>query len=268
MSMKATILGCGSSGGVPRIGGIWGNCDPDNPRNMRRRSSILVEKKGREGITRALVDASPDLRMQLLDIGVGEVDGVIITHEHADHVGGVDDLRQISWNRGQLTDVFMTAHVRDYLLVRNSYCFTQPQSSIYKPILKAREIRPYHPFSISGGGGDISIMPLLQEHGQTTSLGLRFGDFCYANDVSDFPAQTLEGMGGLKILIIDALRRGKKHPTHLTLEQALEWIERIKPERAILTNMLHSLDYDELRASLPPNVEPAFDNLSFEFDDY
>ena len=265
MSMSVTILGCGASGGVPRIGGHWGNCDPKNPKNTRRRCSILVQKTSSSGTTRVLVDTSPDLRMQLLDAGISEIDGVIYTHEHADHTHGIDDLRQVAFNTKKRTDVYMSARVREYLVPKFSYCFKCPPGSFYPPILNPVEIEPYKDFTIEGAGGSIDILPMNQHHGSILSLGFRFGDFTYSTDVHEFTDETVEHLQGTKIWIIDALRF-KGHKTHFNVETALSWIERIKPQRAFLTNMHHDLDYEELKSQLPDHVEPSYDGLAFDIN--
>ena len=262
MTMSVTILGCGASGGVPRIGGHWGNCDPENPKNTRRRCSILVQQGTDNGMTRVLVDTSPDLRMQLLDAGVGEVDAVLYTHEHADHTHGVDDLRQVAFNTKKRTDVYMTERVWKHIVPKFSYCFEAPPGSFYPPILNPCEIIPYQRLSIEGAGGEMNILPMSQHHGSIISLGFRFGDFTYSTDVHEFPDETAKHLEGTRIWVIDALRFNS-HKTHFNVETALSWIERIKPERAILTNMHHDLDYEALKAILPDNVEPAFDGLNF-----
>ena len=262
MSMKVTILGCGASGGVPRIGGIWGNCDPTNPKNTRRRCSILVEKTSENGTTRVLVDTSPDMRMQLIDAGIGEVDGVIYTHEHADHTHGVDDLRQIAFNTRQRTNVYMTERVWKHLVPKFSYCFESPPGSFYPSILNACEITPYEKFSIDGKGGTIDILPMNQHHGSILSMGFRFGDFTYSTDVNEFPEETAKALEGTKIWVIDALRFNA-HKTHFNVETALSWISKIKPEKAYLTNMHHDLDYEALKSMLPEKVSPSYDGLSF-----
>jgi len=201
--------------------------------------------------------------MQLLDAGVGELDGVVLTHEHADHIGGIDDLRQITINRQRLTDVYMSERVWNHVVPRFSYCFEQPPGSFYRPILKACGIVPYEKFSIAGEGGEIELLPIDQQHGQIRSLAFRIGDFCYSNDVSHIPDQSVPCLEGVKIWVLDALRH-EPHKTHFNVETALAWIERIGPERAILTNLYHSLDYEELRRSLPENVEPAYDGMIIE----
>ena len=263
MTTTVTMLGCGSSGGVPRVGGIWGNCDPLNPRNWRRRCSILVQKKNDGGVTRVLIDTPPDLRMQLLDAEVGVVDAVLYTHEHADHTHGIDDLRQVAFNSKDRVDVYMSERVWNHLVPKFSYCFESPPGSLYPPILNAREMVSYCAVSIDGEGGRVTAMPMNQMHGSIISFGFRFGDFCYSTDVSDFPPETVERLEGTRIWIIDALRYNS-HKTHFNLEAAVSWIERIKPERAILTNMHHDLDYEALKAQLPENVEPGYDGLTFE----
>lgn len=265
MTTRVRVLGCGSSGGVPRVGGLWGNCDPDNPRNVRRRCGILVERTGKEGVTRILVDTPPDLRMQLLDAGVGVVDAVLYTHEHADHTHGIDDLRQVAFNSEKRVDVFMSERVWNHIVPKFSYCFEAPPGGLYPPILNACELNAFQPLTISGKGGDIEVLPMNQQHGSIRSLGFRFGDFAYSTDVNDFPAATIEKLQGTKIWIVDALRY-QTHRTHFNVEAALAWIERIGPDRAYLTNMHHDLDYETLLRSLPPHVEPAYDGLSFEIN--
>ena len=265
MTMSVTILGCGASGGVPRIGGHWGNCDPTNPKNTRRRCSILVQKTTTSGTTRVLVDTSPDLRMQLLDAGISELDGVIYTHEHADHTHGIDDLRQVAFNTKKRTDVYMSRQVIEHMVAKFSYCFKCPPGSFYPPILNPCEIEPYKAFTIEGAGGGIDIMPMNQHHGSILSLGFRFGDFTYSTDVHEFPDKTVQQLQGTKTWIIDALRF-KGHKTHFDVETALSWIERIKPERAFLTNMHHDLDYAALKKYLPEHVEPSYDGLCFDIN--
>ena len=258
-----TILGCGSSGGVPRIGGIWGDCDPGNPKNRRRRCSILLQQHSEKGTTRVLVDTPPDLRMQLLDARVGEVDAVLYTHEHADHTHGIDDLRQIAFNRKERTDVFMAEHILEHMTSKFSYCFKCPPKSLYKPILNARTFSIYEPLTITGQGGEITALPMQQQHGSILSMGFRFGEFTYSTDVSEFPPEPVEAMRGTRIWVIDALRH-KSHKTHFKVKTALEWIEEIKPERAYLTNMHYDLDYAALCAYLPPHVRPAHDGLRLD----
>lgn len=261
MSLKATILGCGTSGGVPRIGNEWGACDPDNPKNRRRRCALLVEKQGPDGVTRVLVDTPPDLREQLIDAKVGLLDGVLYTHDHADHVHGIDDLRMVAYNGRRRVDVYFEEAVGQVLRRRFSYCFEQPQGSEYPAVLKWHDIKPGEMVRINGDGGVIEVMPFLQRHGLIDTLGFRFGLLAYSPDVSDFPEEALPYLEGLDVWILDALRY-TGHPSHLTVEQALGWIERLKPKRALLTHMHVDLDYETLAGQLPQGVEPAYDGLT------
>jgi phosphoribosyl 1,2-cyclic phosphate phosphodiesterase len=263
MSLKVTILGCGTSGGVPRIGNKWGACDPANPKNRRRRCSILVERQGSEGTTTLLVDTSPDLREQLLDAGTTWLDGVFYTHDHADHTHGIDDLRQVAYNGQRRVNVYYDAETGRQLQRRFDYCFESPPGSEYPPILKGTEIAPGVPLQIDGAGGPIEVLPFCQRHGPGETLGFRFGGLAYSPDVSDFPERTLPALQGLDVWILDALRP-VPHPSHLSLGQALGWIERMRPKRAILTHMHIDLDYATLARDLPEGVEPAYDGMVIE----
>ena len=269
MSHKLTILGCGSSGGVPRLGNNWGACDQDNPKNRRRRCSVLVERydgrEGRRGRTRALIDTSPDIREQLLDAGVGTINGVLYTHDHADHTHGIDDLRVLSYNMKSRINVHMDEVVEASLLSRFGYCFKKPMGSSYSPILQGHRIDPPNPVLIEGGGGVITAQPIIQEHGQINSLGFRFGNVAYSPDISGIPGPSLEMLRGLDVWIVDALRY-VHHPSHFSVDDALSWIKRLKPKRAILTHLHVDLDYETLRRDLPEGVEPAYDGMTVAFD--
>jgi phosphoribosyl 1,2-cyclic phosphate phosphodiesterase len=260
MSLKLTILGCGTSGGVPRVGNHWGACDPANPRNRRRRCSLLVERKGAGGETAVLVDTSPDLRQQLLDAGAGWIDGVLYTHDHADHTHGIDDLRQVAFNGRRRVDVYYDEPTGRTLNARFGYCFTAPPGSDYPPILRAHDIAAGAPIKIGGAGGAIEALPFRQVHGTSESLGFRFGGIAYSPDVSDFPDESLAALENLDVWIIDALRPDP-HPSHLSVAQALDWIARLKPKRAVLTHMHVDLDYATLARDLPDGVEPAYDGM-------
>ncbi|KAB2846980.1 MAG: MBL fold metallo-hydrolase [Hyphomicrobiaceae bacterium] len=265
MSQRLTILGCGSSGGVPRIGPDWGACDPTNPRNRRRRASVLVERFAEEGrgVTRVLIDASPDMREQLLDAGVGKLNAVILTHDHADHVHGIDDLRVIAFAMKRRMPVYADASTSEGMQTRFRYCFKQNPGSSYPAILEARVMRAFEPIEIEGPGGTITLLPFDQEHGEIRSLGMRIGDVAYSSDASGFPADSVRVLSGLKTLIIGALRYNP-HPSHFTVAQAVTWIGRLKPERAYLTHLHVDLDYEKLKAELPPGIEPAYDGLRIE----
>ena len=250
--MKVTILGCGTSTGVPRIGNDWGVCDPNEPRNRRRRCSILVEQGG----TTLLVDTSPDLREQMLDAKVSHVDAVLFSHDHADQTHGIDDLRVFAMNTRRKIDVYGDAETLGALRAKFGYCFEDMRG--YFAILKAHEIglRPFQ-------AGTIDVLPIDQDHGTMRSLGFRFGNVAYSNDLVHLPDEAFDKLAGLDLWIVDALRY-KPHPTHSHLERTLGWIERLKPKRAVLTNMHIDLDYQTLRRELPAGVEPAYDGMVLE----
>ncbi len=260
MTLKLTILGCGTSGGVPRVGNHWGACDPANPKNRRRRCSLLVERARRDGSTTALVDTSPDLRQQLLDAEVGWLDGVLYTHDHADHSHGIDDLRMVSFNGRRRVDVYYDEATGKLLHNRFAYCFQSPPGSEYPAILKGHEIRVGEAVKVSGAGGEIEALPFRQFHGQGETLGFRFGGIAYSPDASDLPEESLKALDNLDVWILDALRY-TPHPSHLSVEQALAFIARVKPKRAVLTHMHVDLDYETLKRELPAGVEPAYDGM-------
>jgi phosphoribosyl 1,2-cyclic phosphate phosphodiesterase len=265
MTLRFTILGCGSSGGVPRPGLGWGDCDPRNPKNRRRRCSLLVERRGPGGRTRVLVDTSPDLREQLLDTEVDWLDGVLLTHEHADQTHGIDDLRGLVISRRRRVDIHMDEPTSRAMRTRFAYCFETPPGGNYPPLLNEHRLIPGQPVIITGDGGPIDALPFLQQHGDIPSLGFRFGDAAYSSDLNDLPPESVTALAGLEVWIVDALQR-KRHPSHFSLDEALAWIERIAPRRAVLTNMHTDLDYDRLRGLLPAGVEPAYDGMILEIE--
>jgi phosphoribosyl 1,2-cyclic phosphate phosphodiesterase len=260
--MRFTILGCGSSGGVPRLGGHWGDCDPDNPKNRRLRCSLLVEKTTEGGTTRVLIDTSPDMRAQLLAAEVGSLDAVVMTHAHADHMHGLDDIRQIVFNTLERMPVWADTPTADDLMLRFAYAFVRPEGSDYAPICRLNPINDT-PFVVSGAGGDIPFRPLPVQHGRIPALGFRIGDTAYLPDVSDMPESTFAHLNGLQVFILDALRR-TPHPSHIHLEKSLDWIARVQTKTAVLTNMHIDLDYATLAAELPPHIQPAYDGLVIE----
>lgn len=264
MSLTYTILGCGSSMGVPRVALGWGSCDPNNPKNRRRRCALLATRTNEHGHhTRVLIDCTPDCRMQLLDAAVDWLDGVMITHEHADHTHGIDDLRPLFIHKRRKVDVYLDEPTSRAMHARFAYCFMTPPGSEYPPIAKEHRLVPGHAVTVSGQGGDIEVMPILQEHGDIPSLGFRIGNVAYSADIKNLPEESLPLMQGLDVWIVDALRRAP-HPSHMNLEESLYWIDRVKPKRAILTNLHTDMDYATLTAELPAHVEPAYDGLSFE----
>jgi len=256
--LRFTILGCGSSGGVPRLGGHWGDCDPANPRNRRRRCSLLVERDGPDGTTSVLIDTSPDMRDQLLDSGTGRLDGVVYTHSHADHVHGIDDLRMIVFNMRKRVPVWADGDTQDALLSRFGYAFVQPEGSPYPPILDLRTIKGT--FEIDGPGGPIPLQPFKVGHGAIDALGFRIGGLAYLPDVVEIYDDAWAALRDLDVWVVDALRR-TPHPTHSHLEQSLEWIEQVAPKQAVLTNMHIDLDYDTVAAETAEHIVPAHDGM-------
>ncbi len=264
MTLRFTILGCGSSTGVPRVGNDWGACDPNNPKNRRRRSSVLVERISPEGRTVAVIDTSPDLREQFLQAGVTRLDGVVYTHDHADHTHGIDDLRMLCYSQRRRIDIWADPRTLALLRKRFDYCFETPPGSSYPAIVQAHAIENYAPVTIGGPGGDITFQPFRQIHGDIESLGLRVGGVAYSCDLNDLPDDALPHLRDLDVWILNTLRY-TPHPSHLTMTRALGWIGRMRPKRAILTHLHVDLDYDELAAQLPPDVVPAYDGMVLEF---
>lgn len=263
MSLKFTLLGTGSSGGVPRVGPVWGACDPANPKNRRRRCALLVQRSSPRGRTTVLVDTPADLREQLLEARVSKVDGVLYTHDHADHTHGIDDLRGLFFVMRRRIQVWADAATMARLVTRFDYCFAQQEGSLYPAILDQREIKPPEPVRIEGDGGVIEAVPILQAHGDGVSLGFRFGNVAYSPDVSGIPDSSLPLLQGLDVWIVDALRP-MPHPSHFSVGQTLEWVERLRVKRAILTHMTVELDYETLRRALPAHAEPGYDGLTIE----
>jgi phosphoribosyl 1,2-cyclic phosphate phosphodiesterase len=260
MSLKLTILGCGSSGGVPRPAYGWGACDPNNPKNRRRRCSIMLERTEELEKTVVIIDTSPDLREQLLSLDVKHIDGVLFTHDHADHTHGLDDLRPVALHMRKRISTYMDAVTSHVLHQRFRYCFETPPGSDYQPIVDDHRLVVGHPVTIDGPGGAISALPFRVHHGVMDALGFRIGATAYTPDLNDIPKESLEALTGLDLWIVDALRP-TPHPSHLSLPETLEWIKRLKPKQAILTNLHTDLDYDALCAQLPENVTPAYDGM-------
>jgi phosphoribosyl 1,2-cyclic phosphate phosphodiesterase len=256
--MRVTMLGCGPSWGVPRIGGDWGACDPGNPKNRRRRVSILVE----DGGATLLVDTSPDLREQLLDAAVKRIDAVLFTHAHADHLHGIDDLRSVNRMMGKALPIYADTGTMEEIRRRFGYVLSPPpeeaKSLFYKPVLDAHEIDG--PFTAAG----IPVTPFVQDHGFSRTLGFRFGRFAYSTDVFELDEAAFAALAGIEVWIVDCIRR-EPHVTHSHVEKTLGWIARLKPRRAILTHMDQSLDYETLRRVLPDGVEPGYDGLVIQF---
>jgi phosphoribosyl 1,2-cyclic phosphate phosphodiesterase len=263
--LTVRILGCGSSGGVPRIGNDWGLCDPAEPKNRRTRCSILLraQEAGGGPETVVLIDTSPDIRDQLLAARITRLDAVLLTHSHADQCHGLDDLRALVIRQRRRMRVHMDKPTADAVLRRFDYCFADQPA--YPAILDARvDLEPGRVLTVAGEGPPIDILTLDLDHGSMRSLGFRIGDFAYCNDVVRIPEETFGRLDGLDVLLVDALRHAA-HPTHAHLDLALEWIARIRPRSALLTNMHVDMDYQSLVRKLPPGVAPSHDGQELAF---
>ena len=252
MTIEVTILGCGSSGGVPLIGNIWGPCDPNDSRNIRRRVSILVKKNKKT----FLVDTSPDLRMQMLDAKVKDVDAVLYTHSHADHVHGIDDLRAFCWQRkdNKPLPIYSDQYTIDQITNRFDYAFENK----YGPAVPSLAAN-----TISIGNNTIqgvNVEAIKQIHGKGFSLGYRFDNVAYSTDVNNLPNESMEQLKDLDLWIVDCVRY-EPHYSHSHFDQTISWIKKLKPKKAILTHMGHWLDYNELLKKCPVNVEPGIDGM-------
>ena len=262
--LEFTILGSGSSGGVPRADGNWGVCDPAEPKNRRTRCGLLVRRRSPSGgpATTVLIDTAPELRQQTAAAGVTRLDGVVFTHDHADQMHGLDDIRAFYLNQRARVPCWADAATWRTLQRRFGYCFEGEGG--YPAIADHRPMPPPgRPFEIDGPSGAVPIVGYDQDHGGIRSLGFRIGPVGYSADVVDLPDAAFEILAGVDTFIVDALR-DRPHPTHAHVALALDWIARLKPRRAILTNLHIDLDYAALSARLPAGVDVAFDGLSFE----
>lgn len=269
--MKVTILGCGGSGGVPLVGGSdgtghWGRCDPANPKNRRRRVSILARETvhdatGAETEVEILVDTSPDLREQMLAAGITRLDAVLFSHAHADHLHGIDDLRPLYYATRERIPVYASPEAMQFIKTRFAYLFREKSAgddALYPAVLTAHEVAG--PFDVAG----VPIVSFEQIHGRRErTLGFRIADMAYSTDVVDLDEAAFDALAGVDVWIVDCLRF-EPHPTHAHFDRTMSWIDRVKPRRAILTHMNHTVDYDEIAARCPPGVEPAFDGMEIE----
>jgi phosphoribosyl 1,2-cyclic phosphate phosphodiesterase len=252
--IKVTILGSGGSSGVPAISSGWGDCDPENPRNRRLRPSILIQ----QGETVVLVDTSPDLRQQLLGANVRTLSAVIFTHEHADHMHGIDDLREV--NRAMVAPLPIWAFPETIEGIRDRFGYVfeplapQAHNNYYKPVLIPHVAEPN--FTI----GEMAVHCFEQDHGYGRTMGLRVGSFAYSTDVVNLPESAFDILEGVDTWVVGCLG-AHPHPTHAHVDRAIEWMGRVKPRRGVITHMSPKLDYEALRRSLPPGIEPAYDGL-------
>lgn len=262
---RFTLLGTGSSGGVPRIGNLWGACDPANPKNRRRRCSMLVERIEGENKTSVLIDTGPDMREQLLSASVSYLDAVLLTHSHADHIFGLDDLRQLAITHRERVNVYMDEDTQSRVMPAFGYCFEQADGSSYPAICELHKITALQAVNVSGAAGELQALPFEVEHGDIHALGFRFDNLVYLPDVKTVSKpNSLAVLENIDTLILDSLRK-TPHPTHMNVEEALAFIEQVKPRRAILTNMHIDLDYQTLSDFVPSNVEVAYDGMTIQF---
>ena len=265
-TLEFTLLGCGSSGGVPRADGDWGDCDPTNPKNLRSRCSLLVRRPG-EGpdlSTTLIVDTSPDLRLQTAQAGAKRLDAILLTHDHADQVHGIDDVRAFFIRQRARIGCWMDRSTEASMMRRFGYIFEGEGG--YPAICDRRPLPPHGAeWAVEGPSGPIPVTTFDQDHGGVRSVGYRFGGVAYSSDVVDLDEAAFAALADLDVWIVDALRY-RPHPTHAHLERTLGWIERLKPKRAILTNLHIDLDYETLRSELPPGVEPGYDGLRLEHE--
>jgi phosphoribosyl 1,2-cyclic phosphate phosphodiesterase len=265
MSLVLTILGSGSSAGVPRPALGWGACDPSNPKNRRRRCSAMVERTSEAGVTRVVIDTSPDLREQLIEANVDHIDAVFLTHEHADQTHGMDDLRSVVLHQKRRIPTYLNQSTANDINQRFSYCFESPPGSSYPPILERRSIEAGESETTDGKGGPIALTAFWVQHGSIPALGYRVGNAAYTPDLNGIPSESLAALQNLDLWVIDGLRYAQ-HPSHFSVSDALHWIERLKPRRAVITNMHADLDYEELRSKLPAGVVPGYDGMRLELE--
>lgn len=264
MTLRFTILGCGSSPGVPRPNGDWGKCDPANPKNRRLRAALMVERFEGTETTRVVIDTGPDFREQCIQNGITSLDGVVYTHAHADHIHGIDDLRTFVLTSRNRMPVWADDRTFERLSEGFGYCFVTPPGSSYPPICVRHRIGD-EAFSVPGRAGPIVFDPVEQEHGVGRSLGFVVDRFAYCSDVSAMPDETKERLADIDVLVIDALQY-REHPSHFSLKQALATVEEIGAKRAILTHMHTPLDYETVRSELPGHIEPGYDGLVIEME--
>ncbi|HTX49440.1 MAG TPA: MBL fold metallo-hydrolase [Caulobacteraceae bacterium] len=266
-TLEVTILGCGSSGGVPRADGNWGVCDPADPRNRRDRCSLMVRRPsgaGPEAWTTIVVDASPEFRLQTAAAGAKRLDALLLSHDHADQAHGIDDIRAFAQRQRARIPCHVNAATEATLLRRFGYVFLGEKG--YPAISDLVPIPPHGtPWRVDGPSGAIPVVTFDQDHGEVRSVGYRFGPMAYSSDVLQLDDAAFEALAGVDLWIVDALRY-TPHPTHAHLDRTLGWIERLKPTRAILTDLHIDLDYEELSSRLPPHVTPAWDGMRIELE--
>ncbi len=252
---EMVIMGTGTSIGVPVVGCRCSVCLSDNPRNRRMRSGVLIRTSQGEMI----IDAGPELRLQLVRERATLIRAAIFTHSHADHIMGIDDLRIFGFQLDDSVPLYCEEVVEEQIRQTFSYAFSDPSTHAHKyaaPRLRFERITEGQNFSLLG----LDIRTIRLKHGELPILGFRIGNVAFCTDVSTIPADSREQLKNLDVLVLNTLRH-KPHPTHLHLDAALNLIRQLQPRQAYLTHMSHELDYDELLKELPPNVAPAYDGL-------
>lgn len=255
-AMRLTFLGTGTSMGIPMIGCSCAVCSSADPYNQRLRTSALLEAEG----LNILFDAGPDLRQQALRAGLKHLDAVLLTHAHADHILGIDDLRPLNFVQQCSIPLYGTADVLADVRERFAYAFSEVHDGSTRPALDLLPICHGQPFTI----GALTFLPLAVQHGSWTITGFRCGALGYVTDASELSTETRAALMGLDVLVLNALRN-KPHPTHFTIQQALEMIEELKPRQAFLVHMGHEIDHATTNASFPEHVRLAYDTLSLQF---
>ncbi|MGY6662323.1 MAG: MBL fold metallo-hydrolase [Glycocaulis sp.] len=265
--LRITLLGCGSSGGVPRVDGDWGECDPAEPKNYRTRCSLLIERAASLSaladstqITRLVIDTSPDFRFQMLRERVSDLDGVAFTHDHADQSHGIDDLRAIVYRRRARLLAYMADFTYEALFARFGYIFETPAGSGYPPLLEPVVLPGDGAFSVEGAGGRIEGRLFTVDHGSVPCSGVRIGPVAYTPDVKEMPDNAFDAISGISLWIADALRE-KPHPSHSHLGQTLGWVKRAGVCNTVLTNMHIDMDYRTVLSRCPDGVRPGYDGL-------
>ncbi|MFN3448193.1 MAG: MBL fold metallo-hydrolase [Roseococcus sp.] len=254
--LRVRLLGTGPSQGVPGLHDGWGACDPSNPRNRRLRTSALIESPAG---TRLLVDAGPDVREQLLAAGTAEIHGLLITHAHADHIAGLDDMRAVNRAMGRALPLFADGPTLAELRRRFDYCFLPPTRGFYRPAFEVHELAPGDALTLPGLAGRV----FAQDHRVMRTLGLRIGGFAYSTDVAAFPPESEGFLEGLDTWVVGCFQPAP-HPVHADLATVLAWRGRFRPRRMVLTHMGNQLDAARLGAELPEGVEPSFDGMVLE----
>ena len=256
--MKITLLGTGTSVGIPSLGQLgWGKCNPQNPKNKRQRCAVLIQSNN----TNVLIDAGPDIKNQLISHKLPSLDAIIITHEHADHISGLDELRPFYFPKQEKINIYTIERTATFLLNRFNYLFKKDEKSqsYFKPPMNLNILNYYDEINFN----DINIKTIKQHHGVIDTIGIIINDkFAYCTDVVDFPKDSFNKLRNLDTLVVTGLR-SRPHIAHAHFELTFSWIKELKPKRAFLTHLSPDSDHDSVLNLCPNNVEPAYDNMSF-----